>query len=107
MTTQELEREALGRATTSPALTNYPTIYREFMDRGIAESDIKPRENVFTFRAWRALGRTVRKGEHGVSLVTWIAVTRENRKTGELETSRRPKSAYVFHVSQTELLEKA
>ncbi len=43
------------RARASQALTNFPAIYRGFMAKGIAEADIKPRENVFTFNAWKAL----------------------------------------------------
>ena len=64
--------EALQRAATGPSLANYPAIYAGFMAKGIAEDDIKPRENVFTFNAWRALGRTVKKGEHGVKIATCI-----------------------------------
>ena len=62
-TRQAIRQEALSRAVSSSALTNYPAIYSEFMARGIPESEIRPRENVFTFQAWRALGRHVRRGE--------------------------------------------
>ena len=65
MTKTEMQTEALERARASQALTNYPAIYAGFMAKGIAEADIKPRENVFTFNAWKALGRSVRKvGAH-------------------------------------------
>lgn len=64
MTRTEIQNEALERARTSQALTNYPAIYQGFMAKGIAEADIKPRENVFTFEAWKALGRSVKRGEH-------------------------------------------
>src|SRR6266571_2894190 len=64
--------EALDRATTGQSLTNYPAIFAGFMAEGIAEVDIKPRENVFTFEAWKALGRSVKKGERGVKVVTFI-----------------------------------
>lgn len=96
--------EALHRAVTSQALSNIPTIYREFLDRGIPESDILPRVNVFTFHAWKAKGRHVRKGEKGVRITTWIP-TREKRDAAGNVTKpagRRPKTAYVFHVSQTD-----
>jgi hypothetical protein len=49
MTRTELQNEALERARTSQALTNYPAIFEGFMAKGIPETDIKPRENVFTF----------------------------------------------------------
>jgi N-terminal domain of anti-restriction factor ArdC len=73
MTITELQNEALERARTSQALTNYPAIFEGFMAKGIAENEIKPRENVFTFHAWKALGRSVKRGEHGVRVVTFIA----------------------------------
>ena len=59
------------------------------MAKGIPEADIKPRENVFTFDAWRALGRSVKRGEHGVRVVTFIEGTTKERDpaTGE-ETER-------------------
>lgn len=80
------------------------------MEKGIPEADIRPRENVFTFAAWRALGRTVRKGEHGVRVFTFIPVgDREvtDPSTGE-KTVRKggtvPKGTTVFHESQTEAI---
>jgi hypothetical protein len=47
--------EALSRATSGMSVSNYPTIYGGFIQKGIPESEIKPRENVFTYNAWRAL----------------------------------------------------
>jgi antirestriction protein ArdC len=76
------------------SLANYPAIIAGFSERGI--SDIRPRENVFTFAAWQALGRYVRKGEKGVKIQTWITV----EKNGERVTV--PKTTTVFHISQTE-----
>src|ERR1700723_3615694 len=58
--------ESLKRAVTGQSLTNFPAIFQGFAAKGIAENEIKPRENVFTFDAWKALGRVVRRGEHGV-----------------------------------------
>ncbi|MBM3835942.1 MAG: hypothetical protein FJ403_22295 [Verrucomicrobia bacterium] len=40
--------------------------------KGIPEDQIKSRENVFTFKAWNAQGRKVKKGEHGVKIHTVI-----------------------------------
>ena len=42
--------EALSRATTGLSMSNYPTIYG-FKEKGIPESEIRPRENVFTYNA--------------------------------------------------------
>jgi antirestriction protein ArdC len=95
--------EALSRATTGQSMSNYPTIYGGFMAKGIPESEIKPRENVFTYNAWRALGRQVRRGEHGVKVLTFVECQKKDEQTGELkERFRRPFSTTVFHISQTD-----
>ena len=104
MSTSQLQQEALSRATGSQALSNLPTIYGEFIARGIAECEILPRVNVFTFHAWRALGRTVRRGEHGVHITTWVPMSRTSESGEKIAIGRRPKSAVVFHVSQTDAL---
>ncbi len=101
----EIQAEALSRATSGISLTNYPTIIEGFASMGIPIDDIRPRENVFTFQAWKALGRYVRKGEHGVKVLTYVSMTRKNEETGEPEQiGRHPRSTTVFHVSQTEAL---
>jgi antirestriction protein ArdC len=107
MTTVEQQAEALDRARNGQTWTNYPAIFAGFIEKGIAESEIKPRENVFTFQAWKALGRSVKKGEHGVKVVTFIDCSGRveiDRATGEeKQTSyRRPHTTTVFHISQTE-----
>ena len=102
----EVQTEALSRAVSGQTLSNYPTIFRELMARGIPEADIMPRENVFTFQAWRALGRTVRRGEHGVKVITYRTITKKTTKpdgTEGEETFSRPWSATVFHISQTDV----
>lgn len=103
--TSERAQEALFRAAEGRAWTNYPLILQGFLDKGIPESEIKPRENVFTFHAWKALGRTVKRGEHGVKVLTFAPTTRKERDsvTGEdvVIEGKRPWSATVFHVSQT------
>ena len=101
---EEASREALTRAVSGQSFSNFPAIFQGFAAKGVPESEIKPRENVFTFDAWRALGRTVRRGEHGVKVVTFIECNKENKDTGEKETFRRPWTTTVFHVSQTEAI---
>lgn len=100
----EIRAEALDRAIHGQSLTNYPAIFEGFAAKGIAAADIRPRENVLTFNAWKAKGRSVRKGEHGVKVVTFIESTsrREVDKDGEPATYRRPWSTTVFHISQTD-----
>ena len=94
----DTKAEALHRAATGVTMTNYPAIVAGFIEKGIPAGQIKPRENVFTFNAWKALGRVVKKGEHGVRVVVWIETEKDGQKT------RRPWSATVFHESQTKPL---
>ena len=103
---EQIQQEALSRAASGIVLSNYPAIFEGFIAKGIAESEIKPRENVFTFNAWKALGRYVRKGEHGVKVCTYAPVERKeiDPATGaeRIVEGKRPWMATVFHVSQTE-----
>lgn len=73
----EIQHEALTRAVTGQSFSNFPAIIEGFLSKGIPEDQIKPRENVFSFQAWRALGRHVKRGEHGVK----VATVRDFRKT--------------------------
>ena len=108
MLNAEIQTEALSRAQSGQSFTNYPAIIRGFVDRGIPESDITPRENVFTFHAWKALGRVVKKGEHGVRVVTYVPMTKKTTDDDGEETTEqigsKPRVAFVFHVSQTKAL---
>lgn len=111
LSTEHLQRnmtqsrlESLKRAVSGQSFSNFPAIFQGFAAKGIPESDIKPRENVFTFEAWKGLGRVVRRGEHGVKVVTFIECSKEDKQTGKKETFRRPWTTTVFHVSQTEPL---
>ena len=103
---EQMQQEALSRAASGIVVTNYAAIFEGFAARGIPESEIKPRENVFTFQAWKALGRYVRKGEHGVKVITYVPTERKeiDPQTGEEKTlgGKRPWTATVFHISQTE-----
>jgi hypothetical protein len=100
--------EALSRAESGRSACNYHAIIAGFIDKGIPADQIQPRVNVFTFAAWKALGRHVRKGEHGVKVITWIdsGTMREkiNPTTGEkkLSPDLLPRTATVFHVTQTD-----
>lgn len=90
--------QALQRATTNSSFANYPAIIAGFAERGIPPEQIRPRENVFTFNAWRQLSRTVKKGEKGVQITTWIPVEKDGEKFV------RPKLTTVFHITQTQPL---
>ena len=107
----ERQTEALSRAITGQSWSNYPAIIQGFKARGIPEEQISPRENVFTYQAWKALGRQVRKGEHGVKVVTFIKRDKKtkDRETGEtkFEVVSMPRTVSVFHISQTDSREGA
>jgi len=103
--TMEQREEALSRARNGQSFSNYPAIISGFMEKGIPEGEIRPRENVFTFAAWKAQGRSVKRGEHGVKVFTYVAnkVEKEQADGSKKEvTLRRPLRTTVFHVSQTE-----
>ncbi len=102
----ERQTEALSRALTGQSWSNFPAIIQGFKARGIPEDKISPRENVFTYAAWRALGRQVRRGEHGVKICTFI---KRDKKTKDAETGETkfeivsmPRTVSVFHISQTD-----
>jgi hypothetical protein len=105
-----MQQEALSRVLEGESASNWPAIFQGFMAKGIPESEIKPRENVFTYHAWRALGRQVRRGEHGVKVTTWIAVGDKDGEEAETPDDKPDKPrharicrfATVFHVSQTD-----
>jgi len=104
---QEREREALANAVNGLSGSNYPAIVRGFLDKGIPETEIKPRENIFTYAAWRALKRQVRRGEHGVKVVTFVPMEAKELQDDGTEkkvTSRRPWHTTVFHLSQTDTI---
>lgn len=105
MATQDisiLRQESLSRAIQGESLANYPAIYEGFAAKGIPEDQIKPRENVFSYQAWKALGRQVRKGEHGVRICTFRQFAKVDKQTGEEKTFSSPWHVTVFHVSQTD-----
>src|SRR6267154_4514011 len=104
--TPQSRLESLKRAVSGQSFSNFPAIFQGFAAKGIPESEIKPRENVFTFQAWKALGRVVRRGEHGVKVTTFIESKSKatDSDTGEQKIFRRPWTTTVFHVSQTEPL---
>jgi len=105
----EMQQEALDRARRGQTLSNWPAIISGFLEKGIPEDQIMPRENVFTYHAWRALGRQVRRGEHGVKVCTFVPMEKKtgetDPETGEAKRIRLGKRAWtatVFHVSQTD-----
>lgn len=101
-TREQIAGEALHNAITNESTMNYETIIEGFMEMGIPAEEITPRENVFTFNAWKALGRVVKKGEHGVQVLTFIQCEKKPEKEGDDPIRyKRQKTTTVFHISQT------
>jgi hypothetical protein len=93
---EQQQRDSLNRAETGKSRANYPAIFDGFEAKGIPAADIQPRVNVFTYNAWQAKGRQVRRGEKSVHVVTWIP------SDDTPEATKRPVKSCVFHISQTD-----
>lgn len=96
--------EALGRAQNGHSLANFAAIYDGMMAKGIEEAAIMPRVNVFTYAAWKAKGQQVERGEHGVKIPVYVPIdvdVPDGRGGTRRDTELRPRTATVFHVSQT------
>lgn len=102
MNVSEIASEALQRAQGSASTANYGAIYAGFEAKGIPASEILPRENVLTFHAWKAVGRSVRRGEHGVKVCTWIPMTKKDAQGEAHPIGKKPRMTTVFHISQTD-----
>lgn len=103
-TVTETPQEALERIQSRGFCKNDALAIMAFADRGIDPESITPRENVLTFRAWKAVGRQVAKGATGVSVTTWIPCKESKKATKDGEEPKqklRPKTARLFHISQT------
>jgi len=107
MTTTGRNDDALSNARNGDSRANYGAIFEGFEKMGIPAGEIQPRVNVYTFAAWKALGRRVSRGQHGVKIHTRIpvkapAVDSETGEETEATVATRPWVTTVFHVSQTE-----
>lgn len=102
---RDVAEQALMNAIGQSSTANYAAIVDGFVQMGVALEEIKPRENIFTFNAWRALGRVVRKGQHGVRVVTVISCSKKDEHTGDEVAVKRVRNTTVFHVSQTDAIE--
>ena len=95
-TTAESPAEALARIQSRVSQNDFAAIH-QFAACGINPDDITPRENVLTFKAWKAMNRRVAKGATGQKVCVWVPV--EDKKTGK--EGIRPINAVLFHVTQT------
>ena len=93
-----IQAAALGRAREGRTCTNDLLIIAAYAAKGI---DAHPRVDCFTFNAWKALHHHVKKGEHGIRVLTY-AHKETVKSDGTTEEHSFPTSAVVFHVSQTD-----
>ena len=93
-----IQAAALGRAREGRTCTNDLLIVAAYAAKGI---DAHPRVDVFTFNAWKALHHHVKKGEHGIRVLTY-AHKETVKSDGTTEEHSFPTSAVVFHVSHTD-----
>ncbi|MCX2694476.1 ArdC-like ssDNA-binding domain-containing protein [Pseudomonas sp. DCB_CB] len=112
MSRTEVQQAALQNALADRSMANYEPIIEGFMEKGIPAEEITPRENVFTYNAWLALGRQVQKGESGVKVITYIQGKGKKAEAGEGGEGQGdgapflfPRSVTVFHISQTQPVE--
>lgn len=101
---KEQQAQSLSNALNNQSFSNYPAIFEGFLAKGIDIDDIKPRTNIFTFNAWKALGFSVKKGEHGVKVVTAVKTARKDAE-GNDKPSSFIRSVTVFHSSQVQPIE--
>jgi hypothetical protein len=94
-TTTETPADALARIQSRVSQNDFAAIH-QFAACGISPDEITPRENVLTFKAWKALGRRVAKGATGQKVCVWVAVEKAGKPDGV-----RPINAVLFHVTQT------
>jgi hypothetical protein len=97
----EIQAKALENAVSGDSEANYKAIFDGFEAKGIETSAILPRINVFTYKAWLAIGRVVKKGESGVKIGTVIECAKKDPQTGTKTPVKKRKVTTVFHVSQT------
>ena len=99
-------QEALERIQQNPSVANYAAVIAGFAARGIPAGDIIPKENVFTFNAWKAKGRRVKKGEHSLKILTWVPIKSKGTEAEEgKEGKLRPSRCALFHISQTQAID--
>ena len=103
---QAQDDEAYLRGSRVKPNSNDTPVITQLVSRGIPLADIVtfgPGQNVRTYRAWRSIGRQVRKGERSVRCTVWLSVEKPDKRNPEkTKVVSYPKIACVFHVSQTD-----
>jgi len=88
--------QSYNRAVSNVSVQNDLIVVQEFKKRGITAT---PRTDVFTYNTWLyKFKRQVRKGEKSVKVRT----IRDEEKNGVKTGKKRPATACLFHLSQTD-----
>lgn len=100
--TTETQQETLDRIQSGYS-KNDTIVMMAFNAAGVPLDDIIPRQNVLTYKAWRAAGRQVAKGAKSLRVTVWIPKKdKKDPKTGEtIRGGVYPKTCSLFHISQT------
>lgn len=97
-----------ARSFEGYSVANAIAVKTALSDRGCS---CEPYADVFTFNRWRAQGRSVRRGEHGIRLTVYVTssplaerIPAEESGPGELTGRVRsyPRTSFVFCRCQTE-----
>ena len=107
MTTTETPAERIARIKAGFSQNDVLAIMA-FADAGIDPDDITPRENVFTFNAWKDVGRQVAKGANGIPVTVWVPKKGKGKDAPAPTVDGKPspgsmfpKTTRLFHISQT------
>ena len=92
--------KTIDRARSNQGSANNLLVISHFKNLGL--EDVQPRINVFTYNAWLALGRKVKKGEKGCRITVFCDDYDNDPETSK----RRIYSTTLFHITQTELIKE-
>ena len=91
-------------AESATTFSGYSVANAIAVKAGLAECDCEPYADVFTFARWRAQGRVVRKGEHGIRLPVIVRGEKRDAETGEVHGFSMRRASFVFCRCQTDAL---
>ncbi len=97
-------------AKSSDALLSYLRFAAAFREYSLCNtllifSQMPTATHVMGFHGWRKLGRSVKKGEHGIAILAPVLVKKKQEETDDeknQEVVTRFKTVFVFDQSQTE-----
>lgn len=108
---QARNENSLANASRHAPNSNDIPVIMEFQTRGLSSDKVHtfgPEQNVYTYNAWQAKGRQVRKGERSVRCTVWIPVVVKGKPDAIRESDRKDRTrsrmhnACLFHISQTD-----